>query len=65
VQLYASTYSRFDVYDVEQPIQIQSLKTIPEIGVPHVPQKRCNSNLFMNNSHIKLLYALIKATLNQ
>ncbi len=65
MQLYASIYSRFGVYDVQQPIQIQSLKTIPEIGVPHVPQKRCNSNLFMNNSHIKLLYALIKATLNQ
>ncbi len=65
MQLYASTYSRFGVYDVQQPIQIQSLKTIPEIGVPDVPQKHCNSNLFMKNSHIKLLYALIKATLNQ
>lgn len=29
-------------YFVQQLNQIQSLKSIPKIGVPHLPQKRCS-----------------------
>lgn len=34
------TYSRCDVDEVQQLNQIQSLQSLPKIGVPHLSQKR-------------------------
>ncbi|PHJ63867.1 hypothetical protein VF04_09055 [Nostoc linckia z7] len=33
-------------HEVQKQIKIQSLKTLPKIGVPHIPQKRCISGNF-------------------
>ncbi|MGV0108365.1 hypothetical protein NSTCB13_07309 [Nostoc sp. DSM 114160] len=41
-------YSRFDVYEVQQLNQIQSLKSIPKIGVPHLSQKCCKYLVKLN-----------------